>query len=139
MADNEPLIGQYIDSSGSFEFSFNLNDLFPKSRKVTVSTGEEIEVEFEPGLYWLSFCNPDLSAGSQFLGVSIVWGTDYPDAISNAWRLKCNPGGEIMGELLPEIEGVEIPIQYINRLLTRSECDDLNALMVQKVKEAQSG
>ena len=46
--------------------------------------------------YWLSFVDPDLPEGSQFLGVCIVDGDDPVEAVKVAWAAKCNPGGEVL-------------------------------------------
>lgn len=54
-------------------------------------------------LIWMSFVDPKRPEGERFLGVALV---EVPDeitdhreqlkaAIRRAWRMKCNPGGEI--------------------------------------------
>jgi hypothetical protein len=45
--------------------------------------------------FWMSFCDPDLPEGSQFLGVAIVEAKDERTAIVTAWDQNCNPGGEV--------------------------------------------
>jgi len=67
-------------------------------------------------MYWLSFCDPDRPAGPEFLGVCIIAVDDFLSAVRYAHCLNCNPGGEVFGELLDD--GVEVPRQYVHRLLT---------------------
>jgi hypothetical protein len=84
-------------------------------------------------LWWLSFCDASLPAGTQFLGACIVEGgtsgdlkADLAVAIQNAWRLECNPGGEIkFQEVAPSIEP-HIKPKWRNRLLTRTECEQFD-------------
>jgi len=77
-------------------------------------------------MMWLSFVDPDKPKGKRFLGVAIV-----PDALEvvagakEAWRLKCNPGGEVSGTLIGANVASRIPIRYVGRLLTRYEALEL--------------
>lgn len=48
-----------------------------------------------PGLWWLSFVDPERPVGEQFLGVALVEGSDVEDVLRRAWREGCNPGGEV--------------------------------------------
>lgn len=82
-----------------------------------------------PGLFrlwWLSFCDPGLPAGSRFLGACIVsdGGLGLLGAMRTAHRIGCNPGGEVVGAPAPE--GKRIPARWRNRLLTRAECEAFN-------------
>jgi hypothetical protein len=63
-------------------------------------------------LWYLSFADrsPD-----RFLGACVVYGDDLIDAIKTAWRLKINPGGQVLG--VP----IENSIFPINRLMNRAE------------------
>ena len=45
--------------------------------------------------FWMSFCDPDLPNGTQFLGAIVTEGIDIRDAIVRTHFLKINPGGEI--------------------------------------------
>jgi hypothetical protein len=85
----------------------------------------------ETSLWWLSFVDPDKSAppdeqvpgGGGFLGVAIVEADGPGSAITAAWRLGCNPGGQV-GILGP------IPLDTYsddvrNRLLTAEEAQAL--------------
>lgn len=71
-------------------------------------------------VWWLSFADPDLPPGTQFLGVVILNAPDFMSAVLLSHALKLNPGGEV--------QGVELPIpnplraQDFNRLLSRDEC-----------------
>lgn len=76
----------------------------------------ELDVD-EPGIYWLSFVDPDLPEGSRFLGVSLVPARNMLQAIRRAHRHGCNPGDEVASQWIPE-GAVEIPDAYLNRLLT---------------------
>lgn len=77
--------------------------------------------------WWLSFADPDLPAGSQFLGVSIVSiqdGGDIADAALEAYNRDCNPGGECLGGPLPG----EPAAKWRNRLLSKVEAKALGDL-----------
>lgn len=74
-------------------------------------------------LWWLSFCDPDKPAGSQFLGACIVEADHFSDAIATAWRRKCNPGGEVAAFECPKDKTVDP--KWMNRLLSR---DDIAAM-----------
>jgi hypothetical protein len=47
------------------------------------------------GVFWLSFCDPDLPEGQRFLGVVIVRAKTFEDAVFISWKRKINPGGQI--------------------------------------------
>ena len=70
---------------------------------------------------WCSFADPDLPAGQQFLGVAIVEAEDVVTAAMQAHLLGINPGGEVMGVLLPD--DLLPPEHWRNRLLTREEAE----------------
>ena len=84
--------------------------------------------------WWLSFCDPNLPEGSQFLGVSIVrvHGGDIVLAASAAHILGCNPGGEVQGFDLEHM-GPMVPDSYRDRLLTRAECDEVDAIVAKEL------
>lgn len=71
--------------------------------------------------YWLSFVDPDGPEGDRFLGVSIVEAENGQEAVAAAWRLGCNPGGEVA--MLPyAADGFQLPAPHLlNRLLTSDE------------------
>jgi hypothetical protein len=78
---------------------------------------------FPPGpgnpLWWLSFCDPDLPEGSQFLGAAIVQAPTLAAAITRSHVAGCNPGGEVQvaGPLAVDSIGPE----WRDRLLTKDE------------------
>jgi hypothetical protein len=73
--------------------------------------------------WWLSFVDPELPRGRRNLGVALVEGENILAAIPEAHRLGCNPGGEVLGFLVPEDVDVRIGPQWRNRLLTSSEAE----------------
>ena len=99
--------------------------------------------------FWLSFCDGDKPPGHQFLGACIVTVTladprwalavvrkRFPRAKEGAqwlaaaggeaWRLGCNPGGEIA---FTEIEGEHPLLRYFatGRLLSRQDISEIDA------------
>lgn len=69
-------------------------------------------------LWWLSFVDPTTRA---FLGVCIVPGLEMKDAIRSAWAAQCNPGGSVMGWVVPSEVVPFIEEKWRARLLTRDE------------------
>jgi hypothetical protein len=74
-------------------------------------------------LWWLSFADTDLPAGSQFLGVVIVQAPTFAAAITRSHYLEINPGGQVAGS-------GGIPPRYVapewrDRLLTRTEAESI--------------
>ena len=77
-------------------------------------------------VWWLSFCDPALPSGKQFLGVSIVSGGTIIEATKNAHLMQCNPGGEVSGAVIPNDTVPFIADHWLYRLLTKAECDELD-------------
>jgi hypothetical protein len=50
-----------------------------------------------PQWWWLSFADPDLPAGEQWLGGCFAPGADIVQAAVVAHAASCNPGGEVLG------------------------------------------
>jgi hypothetical protein len=73
--------------------------------------------------WWLSFCDTKKPAGEQFLGACIVNAHRLDEAIQVAHILGCNPGGEIMAHDIPD--GIRIDQKWMERLLSRPECEAL--------------
>ncbi len=71
--------------------------------------------------WWLSFADPDKPEGQRFAGVCIVQGSNMEDAVSEAWRRKCNPGGEIMALALGYLTEEKVPLECRNRLMSGEE------------------
>ena len=78
------------------------------------------------GLFWLSFADPDKPKGSQFLGVAIVEAESFHEALTQAWALGCNPGGEVAGSDVSDGD-FKLPQEFVHRLLDREEIDRLAA------------
>jgi hypothetical protein len=66
-------------------------------------------------LWYLSFVDP--GPPGRFLGGAVVEGVDLGDALRNAWALKINPGGEVLGA------PIEKNLFPVNRLLSRAELE----------------
>lgn len=78
--------------------------------------------------WWLSFANPYLPAGSQFLGACLVKAHGVAEAVRVAHVLEINPGGEVQFmKLLPT---APIPAKWAERLLTRAECAQFDEEMI---------
>lgn len=89
---------------------------------------EKVEVKFisltdSVPFWWLSFVSDD----DVFLGIAVVRGFDMEFAVMSAHRLGCNPGGHVLALLLPE--GLAVSEEYVNRLLTKAEAEELDRLM----------
>lgn len=94
-------------------------------------TPDEIETRREllilselplPKTWWyMSFADPDLPKGSQFLGGAIVKAQGVATAHIEVNRLGINPGGEVMFMQVPP--DVQVNEDYVNRLLTREEVE----------------
>lgn len=79
--------------------------------------------------FWLSFADPNAPKGSQFLGALIVEGESFLDAVQNAHKLGCNPGGEAIGAaFFPETAQV-IPPAWKGRLLSKADAERFDAFM----------
>lgn len=76
--------------------------------------------------YWLSFCDPNKPAGSQFLGVSVVPALDFAEAVTVANAMRCNPGGEVLGAAIPD--ELMVPGRFVGRLMSKAEAQELDAL-----------
>ena len=87
--------------------------------------------------WWLSFADGHRPRGKQFLGVVMVSGETIGDAIQEAWRRNINPGGEVQGICLDEVEA---PAAWRNRLLTKKqtkEADHSLAIEITKKRGPQ--
>jgi hypothetical protein len=72
--------------------------------------------------WWLSFCEPTRPRGRKFLGGCIVEAEDMAEAIAEAWRHGCNPGGEVMGHEIPAEYKHNVQRFGINILLSEQQC-----------------
>lgn len=75
--------------------------------------------------WWLSFCDPNRPEGQRFLGVSIVLASNFIAALKVAHALGVNPGGAVQG--FEMLDPVKIDRKWMERLLTRAECEALDA------------
>lgn len=78
------------------------------------------------GYIWMSFADPDMPKGQQFLGVVVTKGTDFIEAHTRVSAAGLNPGGECQGAPLESV--IEWPEEYLDRLLTALECQKLEAI-----------
>ena len=67
--------------------------------------------------WWLSFYKNE-----QILGVVLLNASDMSEAISRAWEMDLNPGGEIKGAEMPTGMFHE---EWMDRLLTEEEANAL--------------
>lgn len=74
-------------------------------------------------LWYLSFVKDDGWAGGCY-----VEADNIIDAAARAWRLDCNPGGEVMGLEIPEDFAKDIPEKDRNRVLRREDLGDAVSL-----------
>ena len=81
--------------------------------------------------WYLSFADPDLPRGSQWLGGIYVEASGFLHAIAKAHELKANPGGCVKGWELPP-ERLRVLPEFTNRLLTSKE--DINASLADVVQ-----
>jgi hypothetical protein len=67
--------------------------------------------------WWLSFCDGNKPAGSQFLGVAVVQIADggMIGAVRRAHQLGINPGGEVMG--FEVRAGIDPPVELREKLV----------------------
>lgn len=75
-------------------------------------------------LQWLSFCDPNKPVGTQFLGVIISDAPGFIEAVDMAHLMGINPGGEVMGYELPDVDAKDIKPGHINKLLSHEELID---------------
>jgi hypothetical protein len=72
---------------------------------------------------YMSFCDTRLPEGTQFLGAIVLNANDVEEGATRAHKLGINPGGQVMGILVPEDKF--IPEEFCNRLLTKEEAINL--------------
>lgn len=76
----------------------------------------------------LSFANVE-----GFLGGAVVYASDVSDAADKAWDMGINPGGEVLAFPIPE--AFTIPDRFQKKLLTRDECNELDAFWQEEKRE----
>lgn len=78
----------------------------------------------EERLFYMSFADPDLPAGTQFLGALILRAPSLEAAVTLSHLLRLNPGGEIaIIEAPPE---VDFPDRYQERLMSKKEIEEMD-------------
>jgi len=108
--------------------------------------------------FWLSFCDGDRPTGEQFLGVAVVDVSDdqataalediktrfthaqpgaewLGAAMREAWRLGCNPGGEVQSMELPQDDPRLVMVPR-GRLMQKPELEDLERRLTEAVTDA---
>jgi hypothetical protein len=76
-------------------------------------------------LWWLSFCDPSLPEGTQFLGVVITQAPDFAAAVTRTHMAGVNPGGEVQGA--GPLPARFIDPEWRDRLLTKDEAESIPA------------
>lgn len=80
-------------------------------------------------LWWLSFADPNLPRGMQFLGACVVYGFDVATAARSAHIAGCNPGGEVCGWEIPKSLADAIPLKWRERLMQVSDIERMDREM----------
>ena len=76
-------------------------------------------------LFFLSFADGTRPSENQFLGAAFVYAASQIDAVREAHRLGCNPGGEVL--MADVAAGVDVPPRLVGRLLSREEVEEWDA------------
>lgn len=87
--------------------------------------------------YWLSFVDPSLQKGEQFLGVAIVRGYHIIEAVASTHRQGINPGGEVRSMRIDSAEAHLVPCAWRNVLLNRADCAKLDQFILNIKKETK--
>lgn len=67
--------------------------------------------------FWLSFRDPEINKN---LGICIVKASNFDESLTKAWTLKINPGGEVFGMKMTEMQTLAQGLE-IDRLYTKAE------------------
>lgn len=86
-------------------------------------------------LWWLSFCDPELPEGSQFMGACMVPGRGFANAVRVAHALGLNPGGECQGHPVDPARVQEVPNRWLFRRLSRAECEAFDREILSRRRE----
>lgn len=88
-------------------------------------------------LHWLSFADPKLPEGSQFLGICLVLAPGFVTAVEIARAQGNNPGGEVKGIEATDEQTAVIPAELLNKLFrTREEAEEVSARVGKILREA---
>ncbi len=74
-----------------------------------------------PGWWYLSFCHADRPEGDRFVGGCYVYAQSIDDAVRQAWRLKINPGGEVLTIKVPDT--YKVPQHLRHKLISKAELE----------------
>ena len=129
----EPVGAAELLASGVI--SQELHDLFTDPDPDAQPPTKVTFVPITPGLtgpfWWLSFADPNLPEGSQFLGCAVVEAPDFILAVQEAHWRKCNPGGECQGlGPFPAALAAKLRPEDIHTLLTREQSKALDARLL---------
>lgn len=69
--------------------------------------------------YWLSFVDDARPKGQRFLGGCLVEATSGSKAVMEAWKQKCNPGGEVA--IVKITSKANVAKFQLNHLYSRAE------------------
>jgi hypothetical protein len=73
-------------------------------------------------IWYLSFVDEDRPVGKRWMGGCYVLASNMQEAVSEAWRCGCNPGGQV-GAFQLNLDRTCRP-EYMNRLLNKTEVDE---------------
>lgn len=76
-------------------------------------------------LWWLSFVDDRKPIGDRFNGVVVIYAKSLTHAAVQCWELGINPGGEVLGTILPHA----VPERFMNRLLNKALVAELQTLL----------
>ena len=93
------------------------------------------ESQNEEHLIWMSFADPDLPKGQQFLGAVIIKARGLAQATVLTHTMGINPGGEILSMDIPN--DLFITDFWQNRLLSREECEELDRILLAQKRNLQ--
>ena len=73
-------------------------------------------------LFYLSFCDPKLPVGEQFLGACIVEAATGVEAVIEAHCREINPGGEVLFvEMSDEVRDTPELNEFFNKFVSREK------------------
>jgi rRNA maturation protein Nop10 len=82
-------------------------------------------------MWWLSFCDPSLPKGKQFIGAVIVHARDFNEALTDCTIHECNPHGEVKGVPIPLGHPIDDKWKY--RILKRKDIDQFDKEMLERM------
>ena len=112
---------------------------FPKIDGYDLVAGPSIEIRHK--LHWLSFCDPERPAGTQFLGAIVLECFEDPGlAASECWALGINPGGEMLMIDVPEEKVAWVREKYpLGKLLSTEDIERIAGVAPRRVSAEELG